>query len=89
MSSLYTLTSIDALHTLGAGKYFAFDVPWFEAHGTGVFTGCITIGAGFGAAAVKTHYHCTLIAHPQKALGNADRAYVLAKKMTCEGELDH
>ena len=89
MNTLYTLTGIDALHTLGAGNYFAFDAAGFEAHGAGVLAGRITIDAGFDAAAVKTHHHRALIAHPQKALGNANRANVLAKQVTCEGEFDH
>ena len=64
MNSLYSLAGVDALHALGAGEYFAFDAAWFEAHGAGVFAGRITIGTGFDAAAVKTHYHRTFIAHP-------------------------
>ncbi len=69
--SFHLNTGVDTFTALGAGEHLAFQGAWFEAHGTNVITGIITVMTLFCMSAIETDGHGIVICHPGESLNQA------------------
>jgi hypothetical protein len=88
LRSVDVFTDLYALLTLRAGIHLTLDPMRLQAHGTGMFTGLVTVRTGSRVLAIKANHKRPAVAHPDQALEQANSTPETAEQMPRQGELN-